>query len=164
VVIEAFRHGAANAQRAGSDGVEIRGANGHLLDQFLQDATNKRADRYGGAIENRARLMLEVADAVVSVWGAGRVGMHLAPRADAHDMGDSDLRTTFASVAREGAASPFSARARRWRSIGPAVPRHPDLRHRFALKAPLNPWNTATFYAEGPRGYTDYPMRADAAE
>ncbi|MGC2787767.1 MAG: alkene reductase [Roseiarcus sp.] len=100
-VIEAYRRGAENAKAAGFDGVEIHGANGYLLDQFLQDSTNKRADRYGGEIENRARLMLEVTDAVVSVWGAGRVGVHLAPRGDAHDMGDSDLPATFGYVARE---------------------------------------------------------------
>jgi 2,4-dienoyl-CoA reductase-like NADH-dependent reductase (Old Yellow Enzyme family) len=100
-VVKAFRKGAENARRAGFDGVEIHGANGYLLDQFLQDGTNKRADRYGGSLENRARLLLEVTDAVVSVWGAGRVGVHLAPRADSHDMGDSDLPTTFCYVARE---------------------------------------------------------------
>jgi 2,4-dienoyl-CoA reductase-like NADH-dependent reductase (Old Yellow Enzyme family) len=100
-VAEAFRAGAANAKRAGFDGVEIHGANGYLLDQFLQDSTNKRTDRYGGSIENRARLMLEVADAVASVWGEGRVGVHLAPRGDVHDIGDSDPAATFGYVARE---------------------------------------------------------------
>src|SRR6516162_5493924 len=89
-VVAAFKRGAENAQRAGFDGVEIHGANGYLLDQFLQDSTNRRTDRYGGSIENRARLMLEVADAVASVWGEGRVGVHLAPRGDVHDIGDSD--------------------------------------------------------------------------
>jgi 2,4-dienoyl-CoA reductase-like NADH-dependent reductase (Old Yellow Enzyme family) len=100
-VIEAFRRGAKNAKAAGFDGVEIHGANGYLLDQFLQDSTNKREDGYGGSIENRARLLLEVTDAVVSVWSAGRVGVHLAPRADAHDMGDTNLPATFGYVARE---------------------------------------------------------------
>ncbi len=100
-VVEAFRKGAENAKAAGFDGVEIHGANGYLLDQFLQDGTNTRTDRYGGSIENRARLMLEVTDAVISVWGAGRVGMHLAPRANSHDMGDSNLPATFGYVARE---------------------------------------------------------------
>jgi 2,4-dienoyl-CoA reductase-like NADH-dependent reductase (Old Yellow Enzyme family) len=100
-IIEAYRKGAENAQAAGFDGVEIHGANGYLLDQFLQDASNRREDDYGGSLENRARLMLEVADAVVSVWGAGRVGMHLAPRCDAHGMGDSDPAASFAYVARE---------------------------------------------------------------
>jgi 2,4-dienoyl-CoA reductase-like NADH-dependent reductase (Old Yellow Enzyme family) len=100
-IVAAYRRGAENAQRAGFDGVEIHGANGYLLDQFLQDHSNHRTDEYGGSIENRARLMLEVADAAISVWGAGRVGMHLAPRADAHGMGDSDLPATFRYVATE---------------------------------------------------------------
>ena len=100
-VVEAYRKGAINAKRAGFDGVEIHGANGYLLDQFLQDSTNKRTDVYGGPIENRARLMLEVVDAAIEVWGADRVGLHLAPRGDAHTMGDSDARATFGYVANE---------------------------------------------------------------
>lgn len=100
-IVEAYRKGAENALAAGFDGVEIHGANGYLLDQFLQDKTNKRTDSYGGSIGNRARLMLEVTDAVISVWGADRVGMHLAPRSDSHDMGDSNPEETFLYVARE---------------------------------------------------------------
>ncbi len=100
-ILDAYRQGAEKAKKAGFDGVEIHGANGYLLDQFLQDSTNKRQDNYGGSIENRARLMLEVTDAVISVWGAGRVGMHLAPRCDAHDMGDSNPLATFGYVAKE---------------------------------------------------------------
>ncbi|MFZ4589041.1 MAG: alkene reductase [Terrimicrobiaceae bacterium] len=100
-VVEAYRLGAKNAQAAGFDGVEIHGANGYLIDQFLQDSTNHREDQYGGPIENRARFMMEVTDAVISVWGADRVGMHLAPRCDAHDMGDSDPAALFGHVARE---------------------------------------------------------------
>lgn len=100
-VVEAYRQGARNAKLAGFDGVEVHGANGYLLDQFLQDSTNKRDDIYGGSIENRARLMLEVTDACIEVWGANRVGMHLAPRSDSHDMGDSDPFATFGYVARE---------------------------------------------------------------
>jgi 2,4-dienoyl-CoA reductase-like NADH-dependent reductase (Old Yellow Enzyme family) len=100
-IVEFFRRGAENAKRAGFDGVEIHGANGYLIDQFLQDGSNKRADRYGGPVENRARLMLDVADACISVWGAGKVGMHLAPRCDAHDMGDSDPARTFGYVAEQ---------------------------------------------------------------
>jgi 2,4-dienoyl-CoA reductase-like NADH-dependent reductase (Old Yellow Enzyme family) len=100
-VVDAFRKGAENAQIAGFDGVELHGANGYLLDQFLQDGCNARTDEYGGSLENRARLMLEVADAAISVWGAGRVGVHLAPRGDAHSMGDSDLPGTFEYVARQ---------------------------------------------------------------
>jgi len=100
-IVEQFRKGAENAKKAGFDGVEIHGANGYLLDQFLQDSTNHRTDNYGGSIENRARFMLEVTDAVISVWGADRVGMHLAPQGDAHDMGDSDLLATFSYVAQQ---------------------------------------------------------------
>ncbi|MES2342757.1 MAG: alkene reductase [Pseudomonadota bacterium] len=100
-VVEAFRLGAQNAQKAGFDGVELHGANGYLLDQFLQDSANQRTDQYGGSIANRARLMLECADAAVSVWGSDRVGMHLAPRGDAHSVGDSDLAATFTHVATE---------------------------------------------------------------
>jgi 2,4-dienoyl-CoA reductase-like NADH-dependent reductase (Old Yellow Enzyme family) len=100
-IVAAYRKGAENAKKAGFDGVEIHGANGYLLDQFLQDKTNQRTDAYGGSIENRARLMLEVTDACIEVWGADRVGMHLAPRRDAHDMGDSTPLETFGYVARE---------------------------------------------------------------
>ena len=100
-IVAAYRKGAENAKLAGFDGVEIHGANGYLLDQFLQDKTNRRTDDYGGPIENRARLMLEVADACIEVWGADRVGMHLAPRGDAQDIGDSDPAATFGYVARE---------------------------------------------------------------
>lgn len=100
-IIAAYRAGAAHAKRAGFDGVEIHGANGYLLDQFLQDGSNRRSDHYGGNITNRARLMLEVTDAVVEVWGGGRVGMHLAPRGDSHSMGDSDREALFTYVAHE---------------------------------------------------------------
>lgn len=99
-VVAAFRQGAENAQRAGFDGVELHGANGYLLDQFLQDGVNRRDDAYGGSIENRARLMLEAVDAAVAVFGPGRVGLHLAPRGEVHDMGDSDPSATFGYVAR----------------------------------------------------------------
>jgi len=100
-IVAAYRRGAENAKRAGFDGVEIHGANGYLLDQFLQDSTNHRTDQYGGPITNRARLMLEVVDAAIAVWGADRVGLHLAPRGDSHTMGDSDPAATFGYVARE---------------------------------------------------------------
>ena len=100
-LIEYYRKAAMNAQMAGFDGVEIHGANGYLLDQFLQDSTNTRTDDYGGSIQNRARLLLEVTDAAASVFGAELVGVHLSPRCDAHDMGDSDRLATFSYVARE---------------------------------------------------------------
>jgi 2,4-dienoyl-CoA reductase-like NADH-dependent reductase (Old Yellow Enzyme family) len=124
-VIAAYRKGAENAKKAGFDGVEIHGANGYLLDQFLQDSTNRRVDKYGGGIENRARLMLEVTDAVADVWGPERVGMHLAPRADSHDMGDSDRTATFTYVARElgkrNLAFICAREARRADSLGPRL-------------------------------------------
>ncbi|KHO64036.1 alkene reductase [Pseudomonas flexibilis] len=100
-VIEAFRKGAENAKEAGFDGVELHAANGYLIDQFLQSRTNQRTDAYGGPVENRARLLLEITDALIGVWGAGRVGVHLAPRGDSHDMGDDNPAQTFGYVARE---------------------------------------------------------------
>jgi hypothetical protein len=203
-VIEAFRRGAENAKTAGFDGVEIHGANGYLLDQFLQDGANRRDDGYGGSIENRARLLLEVTDAVVSVWGAGRVGMHLAPRGDAHDMGDSDLPATFGYVARELGKCKIAFLCARESTkaprLGPDLKTafggvyvanegfsreeaeaviasgeadavafgklflaNPDLPRRFSLGAPLNPWNSETFYTDGPVGYIDYPPLEEKA-
>jgi 2,4-dienoyl-CoA reductase-like NADH-dependent reductase (Old Yellow Enzyme family) len=100
-VVETYRKGAQNAMLAGFDGVEVHGANGYLLDQFLQDRTNHRKDAHGGSVENRARLMLEVVDAAVSVWGADRVGLHLAPRGVFNDISDSNPLATFSHVARE---------------------------------------------------------------
>ncbi|TFF53946.1 alkene reductase [Pseudomonas putida] len=124
-IVEAYRSGAENAKAAGFDGVEIHGANGYLLDQFLQSSTNQRTDCYGGSLENRARLLLEVTDAAIEVWGAKRVGVHLAPRADAHDMGDDDRAETFTYVARElgkrGIAFICSREREADDSIGPLI-------------------------------------------
>ncbi|HEY5910327.1 MAG TPA: alkene reductase [Verrucomicrobiae bacterium] len=197
-IIAAYRKGAENAQAAGFDGVEIHGANGYLLDQFLQDKTNHRNDEYGGPVENRARLMLEVADAVISIWGAKRVGLHLAPRCDSHDMGDSNPGATFGYVAsqlgRRGIAFICARESLGPVRLGPELKKvfggiyvanegfttetaeqalrageadavafgkpfiaNPDLPRRIASGAPLNAPDTATFYAQGPRGYTDYP-------
>ncbi len=141
----------------------------------------------------------------ISVWGAGRVGMHLAPRADTHDMGDSDLPATFGYVARElgkrkiaficareslaeprlgpklkaafggvyianegftfeSAEQALAAGEADAVAFGKLFLANPDLPHRFALRAPLNAWNGATFYGQGPEGYTDYPALAEAAE
>ena len=100
-VIADYKRGAENAKRAGFDGVELHGANGYLLDQFLQDKSNHRTDSYGGSVENRARLLLEVTDEAIKVFGAGRVGVHLAPRGDSQDMGDSNPLATFGYVASE---------------------------------------------------------------
>ncbi|MDM1246221.1 alkene reductase [Acinetobacter sp. R933-2] len=94
-IVEQYKQAAIRAKDAGFDGVELHAANGYLIDQFLQSKTNQRDDEYGGSVENRARLLLEVTDALIEVWGAGRVGVHLAPRGDEHDMGDADPRETF---------------------------------------------------------------------
>lgn len=197
-IVEEYRHGAENAQRAGFDGVELHCANGYLLDQFLQDSVNKRTDDYGGPIENRARLMFEALDGAISVWGADRVGLHLAPRGDVMSMGDSNPRATFGYVAREAGrrgiaficareslqeprlapelkkifGGPFVANqlftledAKRVLAAGEADAvawgqlfiANPDLPARFAKGAPLNTPDASTFYAQGPKGYTDYP-------
>jgi 2,4-dienoyl-CoA reductase-like NADH-dependent reductase (Old Yellow Enzyme family) len=197
-IVAEYRRGAENALAAGFDGVELHGANGYLLDQFLQDVSNHRTDEYGGAIENRARLMLEAVDAAISVWGPSRVGLHLSPRGDVHSMGDSNKPATFGYVAREvgkrGIAficvreslgesrlvpelkkafgGPVVANELFTKETGEQVLAkgeaeavaygklfiaNPDLPRRFALNAPLNEPVPDTFYATGPRGYTDYP-------
>lgn len=204
-IIDAYRQGAANAKQAGFDGVEVHAANGYLLDQFLQDSTNQRNDIYGGSIENRARLLLEVTDAVIEVWGAGRVGVHLAPRGDVHSMGDSNPLQTFGYVAeqlgRRGIAFIFTRESsgedgissdlkRRFGGVlianegftsdsaqqiiangqadavafGKDFIANPDLPKRLQLNAPLNPYDSSTFYGAPsgePRiGYTDYQWLA----
>lgn len=100
-IIKAYKLGAENAKLAGFDGVEIHAANGYLIDQFLHDGSNKRVDQYGGSIENRARLLLEITDTLIKIWGADRVGVHLAPRGDSHDMHDSNPLALFEYVSRE---------------------------------------------------------------
>ncbi|MCW2485984.1 alkene reductase [Candidatus Symbiopectobacterium sp. NZEC127] len=100
-IVEDFRQAAANAKRAGFDGVEIHAANGYLLDQFLHDGSNQRTDRYGGNIENRARFLLDAVDAVLTVWPAGRVGVHLNLMSNTHSMKDSDPAALFTYVAQQ---------------------------------------------------------------
>lgn len=100
-IVRQFRNGAKNAKKAGFDGVEIHGANGYLLDQFLRDGSNHRTDAYGGSLENRARLPLEVAETVAGVWGPGRAGYRISPHFLLHAMADSDPRATFGYLARE---------------------------------------------------------------
>jgi N-ethylmaleimide reductase len=97
-VIAAFRRGAANAIAAGFDGVELHGANGYLLDQFLRDGANRRDDGYGGSIENRARLLLETLAEVIAEVGAGRVGVRVSPVTPSNDISDSDPGALFAHV------------------------------------------------------------------
>lgn len=104
-IVEQYRQAAKNALAAGFDGIEIHGANGYLLDQFLRDGTNKRADRYGGSPENRARFLLEVTEAVAEVWGAERVGIRLSPSGTFNDMSDSDPETIYGYLL--GQLNPF---------------------------------------------------------
>jgi N-ethylmaleimide reductase len=100
-IVYQFRQGAKNAKEAGFDGVEIHGANGYLLDQFLRDGSNKRTDNYGGSLENRMRLPLEVAKAVTKEWGLQRVGYRISPHFSFHGMSDTDPATTFSRLATE---------------------------------------------------------------
>jgi N-ethylmaleimide reductase len=97
-VIDGYRQGARNALAAGFDGVEIHGANGYLIEQFLQTHTNLRTDRYGGSIENRARLLMEIAEAVIEVWGANRVGVRLSPYGIANGSGEADPMPLYTHV------------------------------------------------------------------
>ena len=97
-IIRQYTVGAENALAAGFDGVEIHGANGYLLDQFLRDGSNQRSDEYGGSIENRARLLMEVIEAVTAVWGGGRVGVRLSPLQPFNDMRDSNPEVLFSYV------------------------------------------------------------------
>lgn len=100
-IVEQFRRGAENAKAAGFDGIELHGANGYLLDQFTRDGSNKRTDAYGGAIENRARLPLEITDAVISVWGKDRVGYRISPTGAYNDMADSNPAATFSYLSEQ---------------------------------------------------------------
>jgi N-ethylmaleimide reductase len=97
-VIDGYRQGARNALAAGFDGVEIHGANGYLIEQFLQSHTNLRTDRYGGSIENRARLLMEITRAVIEVWGADRVGVRLSPYGIANGSGEADPMPLYTHV------------------------------------------------------------------
>ena len=97
-IVQQYREGAQNAKDAGFDGVEVHGANGYLLDQFLRDSTNQRADQYGGSVKNRARLLLEATEAVIKVWGADRVGVRLSPYSEFNDIRDSSPVETFSYV------------------------------------------------------------------
>lgn len=103
-IVAGFKKAAENAKAAGFDGVEVHGANGYLLDEFLRDGANKRTGPYGGPIENRARLMLEVIDAVISVWGADRVGLRISPLNSYNSMIDSDPVAVTKYIAEQASA------------------------------------------------------------
>jgi len=202
-----YRRAAERAKEAGFDGVEVHGANGYLIDQFLQDNANRRTDAYGGPAENRVRFLLEVVEAVSSVWGCDRVGVRLGPGNRFGGMADSVPEVTFPFVvqalARFGLAylhvieprvtgnvsddeqAPAAAGWLRPLFGGPVIAaggfdaagadailangdadlvafgRHflanPDLPERLRRALPLNPYDRATFYYGGTRGYADYP-------
>lgn len=208
-VVEQYRQAAQNALAAGFDGVEIHGANGYLIDQFLHDGSNHRSDRYGGSIANRTRFLLEVVAAVVEVWGSDRVGLRLSPSGTFGSMADSDPKALFTYVVealnsfnlaylhlveprvqgnrdeenpdmalsthyfrtvyngilisagghdRETGEATLNAGDADLIAYGRLFISNPDLPRRFALNAPLTPYDRDTFYGGNERGYTDYPF------
>ncbi len=215
-IVADYKQAAHNAKIAGFDGVEVHGANGYLLDQFLQDGTNHRTDNYGGSIENRARLLLEVVDATIEVWGADRVGVRLSPYGTFSDMHDSDPIALFSYVldqlsdrkiayahliepratsagggdaVMENAPSTSALFRDHFKGVfisaggynaenskeavasgavdavafGRLFIANPDLPERLQAGAELNPYNRATFYGGGEKGYTDYPFLKEKA-
>lgn len=206
-VVGQFRQAAVNARAAGFDGVEIHGANGYLIDQFIQSSTNTRTDRYGGSLENRLRFLREVVEAVSDAWSPDVVGVRLSPGGTFNDMADDDSAATFTAAARllsgydlaylhvvqadlgdgltalrltrdaydgtliaaggyDRATGEEAVQAGEADLIGYArlFLSNPDLPERFATGAPLNAWDTDTFYGGGEAGYIDYPAldRTDA--
>lgn len=198
-IVADFAQAARHAREADFDGVEVHAANGYLIDQFLQDGTNKRQDAYGGSVENRSRLLLEVVDACVGIWGAGRVGVHLSPRGTAHAISDTNPELVFNHVARalgqrgiafifvreapgngsqtaqikrlfggplivneryelESARQALASGRAEAVAFGRAFIANPDLVTRLKTGAELNHWDAGTFYADGPKGYIDYPV------
>jgi len=208
-----YRRAAQRAKEAGFDGVEVHGANGYLIDQFLQDNSNRRTDAYGGSVENRTRFLLEVVEAVTSVWKSDRVGVRIGPNNKFGGMGDSAPDVTFPYAARalarfglaylhvieprvtgnvsDDAKQPVAAGLLRPLFGGPVIAaggfdaagaeailskgeadlvafgRHflanPDLPERLRRNLPLNPYDRATFYYGGEKGYADYPDEATAS-
>ena len=206
-IVEQFRRAAENAKRAGFDGVEIHGANGYLIDQFIRSKTNLRSDTYGGSIENRIRFPMMVVDAVVGVWGGQRTGIRLSPTGTFNDMHDDDPVATFGTLAshlndsgiayievvedsfqgnevegrpesiinaiRSGFTGTYigngnyTADEARRRihaglcdlvSFGRPFISNPDLAERFRQGAPLNEYDSNTFYGGDEHGYIDYPV------
>ena len=201
-IVEGFRKAAQNAKAAGFDGVEVHGANGYLLDEFLRDGANKRTGAYGGPIENRARLLLEVTDAAITVWGADRVGVRISPLNSFNSMSDSDpvgvtsyvaaqlakrgvaylhlMRADFFGVQQGDVVSParaafpgvlignmgyspsdaaesVAAGMLEAVAFGHHYVSNPDLVERVRVGAAFAEPDAATFYSQGPAGYTDYP-------
>jgi N-ethylmaleimide reductase len=211
-IVEAFGRAAANARAAGFDGVELHGAFGYLPDQFLQDGTNRRTDRYGGPVANRARFMLETVEAMIGAWAPERVGVKLSPSSRFYGQRDGDamatwdhvvsaldvmrvgyvhlmepneadlktgtvqlqevtraLRPLFRSGAvitnggydRPKADAALAEGLADLVSFGVPYVANPDLAARLRHDpSPLNSPDPATFYGEGPGGYTNYPALA----
>ncbi|MBX9959168.1 MAG: alkene reductase [Burkholderiaceae bacterium] len=201
-IVAGFKQAAVNAKAAGFDGVEVHGANGYLLDEFLRDGSNQRSGPYGGPRENRARLLFEVLEATCAVWGSERVGLRLSPLNSFNSMMDSDpvglttwlagelnrfdlaylhlMRGDFKGLQKGDLMTPARAAYKgvlignmgysgeeaaqavasgQLDAVAFGVPflANPDLPERLRQGAPLNKANPATFYTEGPAGYTDYP-------
>ena len=134
-IVRQYEQGARNALAAGFDGVEIHSANGYLLDQFLNSSTNRRTDDYGGSVENRARLLVEVVDAVCGVWGPDRVGVRLSPEGTFNEMGDEDPESLFRHVVlRLNDFELAYLHVIRPEIAGNATARLPDPNHRSILK------------------------------
>lgn len=205
-----FRNAALNAKKAGFDGIEVHAANGYLLDQFLQDKTNQRTDQYGGSVENRLRLLIEVLKTVSEVFSYDRIGVRLSPYGSFNDIADSDPLTLFTAVidklnplglaylhmieprattaggndkvdanapnasalfrkafhgkfisaggyTKESGEAALEAGLADAIAYGRIYIANPDLAERFAQDAALNPYDRASFYGGGEKGYTDYP-------
>lgn len=209
-IVSTFGDAVRRAQEAGFDGVELHAAYGYLPDQFLQDGSNKRTDRYGGALQNRARFLFEVVDGMTAAWSADRVGVKLSPSNTSYGIADSDPLATFthaitglsergilylhlmeadksdldkgtvrvpnviatfgplskgAIIGNGGFDLPranavIASGQVEAVSFGKLFVANPDLPARFAVGAPFNPPDFATFYGEGPKGYVDYPTLA----
>lgn len=142
-IVEDFRRAAKRSKRAGFDGVELRAANGYLVDQFLRDGTNRRDDHYGGSVENRVRFLREVVEALVDVWGVGRVGVRLSPLSSFNDMHDSDPASAFGCAA----ATLDDLGVAYLHVVEPEEPKPP-------VRDEADP---DTFYGGDERGYIDYP-------
>lgn len=211
-IVQDYRQAAVNAQKAGFDGVELHAAFGYLPNQFLVDGVNHRTDEYGGSIENRARFVLEIMQALREVYTNGQVGIKLSPTIPYNGMVDSDPQATFGYLIqqlnaldiayvhlmqpmfpidafphwpkdsitafghlfhgtimangrydRDKAEAVIDSGSAHLVSFGAAFVANPDLVKRYALGAPLNAPDHATFYGGGAQGYIDYPMLAETA-
>ncbi|GKV29056.1 hypothetical protein SLEP1_g38028 [Rubroshorea leprosula] len=154
-IINDFRLAARNAMEAGFDRVEIHGAHGYLIDQFLKDQVNDRTDQYGGSVENRCRFALEIVEAVANEIGADKVGIRLSPFLNFLETGDSNPK----ALAMEKGIKAVAENHGDLVAFGRLFLANPDLPRRFELHAPLNRYNIETFYTPDPVvGYTNYPF------